>query len=49
MEKTNTEKVIESLLSATECLLMGKYEDAKIEVDSEGLISNLAQKIKEAI
>ncbi|NLA75159.1 MAG: hypothetical protein GX846_06790, partial [Deltaproteobacteria bacterium] len=34
---------------ATECLLMGKYEDAKVEVDSEGLISNLAQKINEMI
>jgi chemotaxis regulatin CheY-phosphate phosphatase CheZ len=47
--KNNIEKVIESLLSATECLLMGKYEDAKIEVDSEGLISNLVQKINAMI
>jgi chemotaxis regulatin CheY-phosphate phosphatase CheZ len=47
--KNNIEKVIESLLSATECLLMGKYDDAKIEVDSEGLISNLAQKINTMI
>jgi chemotaxis protein CheZ len=43
------EKVIESLLAATECLLMGKYDDAKVEVDSEGLISNLAQKINTMI
>lgn len=43
------EKVIESLLAATECLLLGKYDDAKIEVDSEGLISNLAQKINTMI
>jgi chemotaxis protein CheZ len=43
------EKVIESLLAATECLIMGKYDDAKIEVDSEGLISNLAQKINTMI
>jgi chemotaxis regulatin CheY-phosphate phosphatase CheZ len=47
--KNNIEKVIESLLSATECLLMGKYEDAKIEVDSEGLISNLVQKVNAMI
>ncbi len=47
--KNNIEKVIESLLAATECLLMGKYDDAKIEVDSEGLISNLAQKINTMI
>jgi len=47
--KNNIEKVIESLLSATECLLMGKFEDAKIEVDSEGLISNLVQKVNAMI
>ncbi|NLD35245.1 MAG: hypothetical protein GX654_00055 [Desulfatiglans sp.] len=47
--KNNMEKVIESLLAATECLLMGKYDDAKVEVDSEGLISNLAQKINTMI
>lgn len=47
--KNNMEKVIESLLAATECLLMGKYDDAKVEVDSEGLISNLAQKINAMI
>lgn len=50
MQNTNNmEKVIESLLAATECLLMGKYDDAKVEVDSEGLISNLAQKINAMI
>jgi chemotaxis protein CheZ len=47
--KNNMERVIEALLAATECLLMGKYDDAKIEVDSEGLISNLAQKINAMI
>jgi chemotaxis regulatin CheY-phosphate phosphatase CheZ len=49
MQSNNMEKVIESLLAATECLLMGKYDDAKVEVDSEGLISNLAQKINAMI
>lgn len=42
-------KSIESHLAATENLLMGKYEEAKVEVDSEGLISNLAQKINSMI
>ncbi len=37
------EKVIESLLAATECLIMGKYDDAKIEVDSEGLFPTLPE------
>lgn len=42
-------KSIESHLAATESLLMGKYQEANVEVDSEGLISNLAQKINAMI
>ncbi len=48
-EDNKINKSIESHLAATESLLMGKYEDAKIEVDSEGLIFNLAQKINAMI
>ena len=48
-EESKINKSIESLLAATECLLMGKYEEAKVDVDSEGLISNLAQKINAMI
>ena len=42
-------KSIESHFAATESLLTGKYEDANVDVDSEGLISNLAQKINAMI
>lgn len=47
--ENNIDKNIESLLAATESLLMGNYEEAKVEVDSEGLISNLAKKINSMI
>ena len=45
LESSKINRIIESLLAATESLLMGNFEEAKVEVDSEGLISNLAQKI----
>ena len=47
--ENNINKSIELLLAATESLLMGNYEEANVEVDSEGLISNLAQKINTMI
>ena len=47
--KSEINKCIESLVSAADSLLMGHYEEAKIEVDAEGLISNLAQKINAMI
>jgi chemotaxis protein CheZ len=48
-DENHINKSIELLLAATESLLMGNYEEAKVEVDSEGLISNLAQKINTMI
>ena len=48
-EDNKINKSIESHLAATESLLLGKYEEAKVDVDSEGLISNLAQKINAMI
>ncbi len=43
-DRKKIDKSIASLLAATESLLMGDFEEAKVEIDSEGLISNLAQK-----
>ena len=48
-DENNIDEKIESLLAATESLLMGNYEEAKVEVDSEGLLSNLAKKINSMI
>lgn len=48
-EEDKINKSIESHSAAAESLLMGKYDEAKVEVDSEGLISNLAQKINSMI
>ena len=42
-------KSIESHSAATDSLLMGKYKEANVEIDSEGLIFNLAQKINAMI
>ncbi len=48
-DRSKIDKSIAALLAATESLLMGNFEEAKVEVDSEGLISNLAQKINTMI
>lgn len=48
-DRSKIDKSIASLLAATESLLMGHFEEAKVEVDSEGLISKLAQKINTMI
>ena len=48
-DRRKIDKSIASLLAATESLLMGNYEEAKVEIDSEGLISNLAKKINAMI
>ena len=48
-DRSKFDKSIEALLTATESLIMGNYEEAKVEVDSEDLLSNLAQKINTMI
>ena len=48
-DRSKFDKSIEALLAATESLIMGNYEEAKVEVDSEDLLSNLAQKINTMI
>ena len=48
-EEDKINKSIESHSAATESLLMGNYDEAKVEVDSEGLITNLAKKINSMI
>ena len=48
-DRRKIDKSIASLLAATESLLMGNFEEAKVEIDSESLISNLAKKINTMI
>ena len=48
-DRRKIDKSIASLLAATESLLMGNFEEAKVEIDSESLISNLAKKINKMI
>ena len=48
-DRSKIDESIASLLAATESLLMGNFEEAKVEIDSESLISNLAKKINKMI